>query len=56
MRLFIMSTMYNEENQPAIIAFEKQVSKHALSEEEVYFPAVIMVGDYLKLKSELKSN
>ena len=45
-----------EENQPAIIVFEKEVSKHALSEEEVYFPAAIMVGEYLKLKSELKSN
>ena len=45
-----------EENQPAIISFEKQVSKHALSEEEVYFPAAIMVGEYLKLRSELKSN
>ena len=43
-----------EENQPAIIAFEKDVSKHALSEEEVYFPAAIMVGEYLK--SKLKSN
>ena len=33
-----MFTMYNEEHQPAIIAFEKQVSKHALSEGEVFFP------------------
>ena len=40
-----------EENRPAIIAFEKEVSKHAVSEEEVYFPAAIMVGEYLKLKS-----
>lgn len=41
-----------EENHPAIIAFEKEVSKHAVSEEEVYFPAAIMVGEYLKLKTE----
>ena len=39
------------ENQAAIMEFEKAVSKHALSEEEVYFPAAIMVGEYLKLKS-----
>lgn len=39
-----------KENQPAITEFEKEVSKHALSEEEVYFPAAIMVGIYLKLK------
>lgn len=39
-----------KENRPAIAEFEKEVSKHALSEEEVYFPAAIMVGEYLKLK------
>ncbi len=45
-----------EENRPAIIQFEKEVAKHAVSEEEVYFPASIMVGEYLKLKSDLKTN
>lgn len=42
------------ENLPAIIDFEKAVSQHAKSEEEVYFPAAIMVGEYLKLKSVQK--
>lgn len=41
-----------EENRPAIIAFEKDVSKHAVSEEEVYFPASILAGEFLKLKIE----
>ena len=45
-----------KENRPAVIQFEKEVAKHAVSEEEVYFPASIMVGEYLKLKSELKTN
>lgn len=39
------------ENQAAIAAFEKEVLQHALSEEEVYFPATLLVGDYLKMKS-----
>lgn len=43
-----------EENRPAIIAFEKEVIKHAVSEEEVFFPAAILVGEYLKLKSTIK--
>ena len=42
------------ENLPAIIEFEKAVSQHAKSEEEVYFPAAIMVGEYLKLKTAQK--
>ena len=39
-------------NLPGIMDFEKEVHQHANSEEEVYFPAAIMVGEYLKLKSE----
>lgn len=41
-------------NQPKVIEFEKEVSKHAVSEEEVYFPAAILVGEYLKLKTATK--
>ncbi len=36
---------------PEIIEFEKEVHKHAKIEEEVLFPASILVGDYLKLKN-----
>lgn len=42
------------ENQPGILEFGKEVSKHAVSEEEVYFPAAILVGEYLKLKTQTK--
>ena len=38
------------ENQAEIMEFEKEVIKHAVSEEEIFFPAAIMVGEYLKLK------
>lgn len=36
---------------PEIIDLEKDVYKHAKIEEEVLFPASILVGDYLKLKN-----
>lgn len=36
---------------PEIIEFKKVVHQHATTEEEVYFPAAILVGEYLKLKS-----
>ena len=46
----------DNDNRSTVIEFEKEEAQHAVSEEEVYFPATIMVGEYLKLKSELKSN
>jgi hemerythrin superfamily protein len=33
-----------------IADFEKQLAQHALAEEEIYFPAAVLVGEYLKLK------
>jgi hypothetical protein len=39
------------ENHPAIIEFEKELQKHANTEEEVFFPTAILIGEYLKLKS-----
>ena len=44
----------NIENLPEIIEFENEVFKHATSEEEVFFPASILIGEYLKLKSVIK--
>lgn len=43
----------DSEHRPEILEFEKEVSKHAISEEEVYFPAAILIGEYLKLKSAI---
>lgn len=41
-------------SHPEIIAFEKEVHKHANIEEEVFFPAAILIGEYLKLKVAIK--
>lgn len=43
-----------EENLPEINAFENEIFKHSTSEEEVFFPTSILIGEYLKLKSENK--
>lgn len=37
-------------SHPEIIEFEKELQKHANNEEEVFFPAAILIGEYLKLK------
>lgn len=43
-----------KENLPEINAFEKEIFKHSTSEEEVFFPTSILIGEYLKLKTEKK--
>ncbi|MDO9186986.1 MAG: hemerythrin domain-containing protein [Bacteroidia bacterium] len=40
-----------KENHPEIIEFEKELYKHANTEEEILFPTSILIGEYLKLKS-----
>ena len=36
---------------PEIIALEEELKKHANTEEEIFFPAAVLVRDFLKLKS-----
>lgn len=38
------------DNHSEIVEFEKELEKHAKTEEEVFFPAAILLGEYLKLK------
>lgn len=40
-----------KDNHPEIITFVRDVHKHATIEEEVYFPAAILAGEYLKLRA-----
>jgi len=44
----------NDENLPEITDFAKELQKHATTEEEVFFPTAILIGEYLKLKSMIK--
>jgi len=38
-----------KENHPEISGFDQELQKHAASEEEVFFPTAILIGEYLKL-------
>ena len=40
-----------KDNHAEIITFIHDVHKHATIEEEIYFPAAILVGEYLKLRA-----
>lgn len=40
------------ENKPEQVRFAEKLLLHAQTEEEVLYPAVILVGEYLKLKIE----
>lgn len=44
----------SDENQAEIIEFEKEVHKYAITEEEVFFPSSILIGEYLKLKTAVE--
>jgi hypothetical protein len=39
-----------EENQAEVVAFTEKLMLHAKTEEEVSYPAAILIGEYLKLK------
>ena len=39
-----------KDNHPEVITFIHDVGKHAAYEEEIFFPAAILVGEYLKLR------
>lgn len=39
-----------KEQQVEILVLEKEIHKHAVTEEEVNFPAAILIGEYLKQK------
>lgn len=42
----------DHDHHRAIIEFEKELHNHANTEEEIFFPAAILVGEYLKLNAE----
>ena len=38
------------ESRPEVVEFAEQLARHARTEEQVTYPAAILVGEYLKLK------
>jgi hemerythrin superfamily protein len=47
-----LKTAAKEENKPEHAHFAVKLTLHAQNEEEVLYPAAILVGEYLKLKLE----
>ena len=45
--------LISTQNDTALLNFEEELLEHARVEEEIYFPAAVVIGDYLKLKSNL---
>lgn len=42
------------ENHPEVFSLEREISRHAANEEEIYYPAAILIGDFLQLKTGMK--
>jgi hypothetical protein len=42
-----------EEHHPEVMRFTENLKQHAKTEEEVLYPAAILVGEYLKIRSKL---
>jgi hypothetical protein len=40
----------HEEGKPECIGFARRFTLHARAEEEIFYPAAILVGEYLKLR------
>ncbi|MFN4763196.1 hypothetical protein ACKGJN_08755 [Gillisia sp. Q332] len=45
-----MIRVAERENHQELLGFDKELQKHAVLEEEILFPAVLLIGDYLKQK------
>lgn len=48
--LDLLEKAAKEENKPQAAEFTAKLKAHALNEEQVMYPAAILVGEYLKLK------
>jgi len=51
-RLKILTAAALKENKLEYVQFAEKLTLHAQTEEEVLYPAVILVAEYLKLQSE----
>ena len=40
-----------KEKHPEIIGFENELYTHAMEEEEIFFPTVLLIGEFLRLKT-----
>lgn len=48
----LMMRAAKKEDHPELEGFDVEIHKHAALEEEILFPAVLVIGDYLKQRSD----
>jgi hypothetical protein len=48
--LSVLAVEARAENRPEVLRFVETLTRHAQQEEEILYPAAILVGEYLKLK------
>ena len=48
--LSVLAVEARVENRPEVLRFVEELKRHAQQEEEILYPAAILVGEYLKLK------
>jgi len=48
--LQVLAEAARRENKPEYVAFAEKLILHAQTEEEVMYPAALLIGEYLKLK------
>lgn len=49
-----MESAAREENKPDQVAFAEALIVHAQNEEQVLYPATLLIGDYLKLQQSVR--
>jgi hypothetical protein len=49
--LSVLAVEARVENHPDVLLFVERLKRHALEEEEILYPAAILVGEYLKVSS-----
>lgn len=47
-----MMAAARSENHPELSGYEEELEKHAELEEDILFPAVLLIGDYLELRKK----
>jgi hypothetical protein len=50
--LAVLAVEARVENRPEVLQFVEKLKLHAQQEEEILYPAAILVGEYLKLKGQ----
>jgi hypothetical protein len=48
--LQILNQAATEENHPEVVNFTEKLMLHARTEEDILYPAAILIGEYLKMK------